>query len=295
MPKMGQVSPGDVEAAIAAHKADPSAHHAKYTDAEAGAIAAAVVAAHAALATVHQDAPALIATHTEIADAHHARYTDAEASAIADARLAIHAALATVHQDAPALIAAHAAIAGAHHAKTTSFTELTDRAGKDKLNWALNKLLLGAGPAADPTEIDLPVGGYTEGARVYHNVAQSIPKNVWTPLVFNSERYDTDTIHSTVTNNSRLTCKTAGKYVIVGNFEWADIPPTTYMRIILNDEITIGYAGYYTYVPEPIVSTVYDLAVNDFVELSVWQGSGSAVDVPSVAEYSPEFMMQRIG
>ena len=251
MPKMGQVSPGDVDAAIAAHAAIPDAHHARYTDAEAGAIAAAVVAAHAALATVHQDAPALIAVH--------------------------------------------AAIAAAHHAKTTSFTELTDRAGKDKLNWALNKLLLGAGPDADPTEIDLPVGGYTEGARVYHNVAQSIPPKVWTPLAFNSERYDTDTIHSTVTNNSRLTCKTAGKYVIIGNIKWAALPPASYMIIYLNDEIIIGYVGYWTSISELIVSTVYDLAVNDFMELKVYQGSDNAIDVPSVAEYSPEFMMQRIG
>ena len=40
-----------------------SDHHVKYTDAEAQAIADAQIAIHAALATVHQDAPALIATH----------------------------------------------------------------------------------------------------------------------------------------------------------------------------------------------------------------------------------------
>jgi hypothetical protein len=39
------------------------------------------VAAHAALPTVHQDAPALIATHKADASAHHAKYTDAEARA----------------------------------------------------------------------------------------------------------------------------------------------------------------------------------------------------------------------
>jgi hypothetical protein len=40
------------------------------------------VDAHAALPTVHQDAPALIATHKADASAHHAKYTDAEVRAV---------------------------------------------------------------------------------------------------------------------------------------------------------------------------------------------------------------------
>lgn len=55
----------------------------------------AAIAAHAALATVHQDAPALINTHKGDASAHHARYTDAEADARADAKVATHAGLFT--------------------------------------------------------------------------------------------------------------------------------------------------------------------------------------------------------
>jgi len=104
------------------------------------------LATHAALPTIHQDAPALIAVHQAIAAAHHvkytdaevtaiangliavhmaiaaahhARYTDLEAEAVADTQIAIHAALSTVHQDAPALIATHAADDDAHHAKFT--------------------------------------------------------------------------------------------------------------------------------------------------------------------------------
>ncbi|MBA7559837.1 hypothetical protein ES708_01453 [subsurface metagenome] len=65
---------------------------------EAGAAAA--IATHAALATVHQDAPALILTHKGDASAHHARYTDAEAAAVADALIATHAA---IHVGLPAI------------------------------------------------------------------------------------------------------------------------------------------------------------------------------------------------
>ena len=75
------------------HAANPAAHHAKYTDAEAAAVSAALITIHTAIATAHQDAPALIATHTANPAAHHAKYTDAEAKAQAEgAKLDAHAA-----------------------------------------------------------------------------------------------------------------------------------------------------------------------------------------------------------
>ncbi|MBA7638663.1 hypothetical protein ES703_46319 [subsurface metagenome] len=245
------------------------------------------------------DIEALIAIHAAIAAAHHARYTDLEAAAIAAALIADHADLATVHQDAPNLIANHKAIAAAHHAKTTLFTELTDRAGKDKLNWALNKLLLGAGPDADPTEIDVPVGGYTEGARVTHSVDQDIPNATTTTLAFDEERYDTDAIHDNTVFNSRLTCKTAGKYLIIGSIVWeGSAIGSRYIHIRLNGVTIIAYhlwgvsndLGH-----RPFIATIYDLAVTDYVELRVRQQSGVALNVFRSGESSPLFMMQRIG
>ncbi len=115
MPKMGQVTPGDVNAAIAAHAADPDAHHDKYTNAEA----VTAMGAKADDNPLHHDkAEEWGATeHTAIGNnaPHHARYTDAETAAVADAAIAVHAALPTVHQDAPALIATHKADPSAHH------------------------------------------------------------------------------------------------------------------------------------------------------------------------------------
>src|SRR5678815_4874680 len=55
-------------------------------------------------------------------------------------------------------------------------------------------------------------------ARVYHNTTQSIANNTNVALAFNSERFDTDTIHDLSTNNSRLTCRTAGTYLLLGHF-----------------------------------------------------------------------------
>lgn len=67
----------EVDDLITAHAAVAAAHHAKYTDAEADARAAALISTHAALPTVHQDAPALISTHASNAAAHHAKTIDA--------------------------------------------------------------------------------------------------------------------------------------------------------------------------------------------------------------------------
>ncbi|GAI45580.1 unnamed protein product, partial [marine sediment metagenome] len=42
-------------------------------------------------------------------------------------------------------------------------------------------------------------------------------------------------------------------------------------------------------------STIYDLSVGDYVELLAFQTSGDVLDVSYAGNYSPEFMMHRIG
>jgi hypothetical protein len=55
-------------------------------------------------------------------------------------------------------------------------------------------------------------GGFTEMCRVYISSAQSIPDTTQTTVSFDSESYDTDTMHEGVTNPSRITLATTGKY-----------------------------------------------------------------------------------
>ena len=135
------------------------------------------------------------------------------------------------------------------------------------------------------------------GARVYNNAAISIP-NTGADLTFNSERYDTDNIHDISTNPSRLTCKTAGKYLIIGNIEWApNNNGVRDARIVLNGTTIIGIVrvaaagGSYF----QVVSTIYDLSVNDYVVLHAYQDGAGALNVNSSGNFSPEFMMQKIG
>ncbi|TPW09516.1 MAG: hypothetical protein FD130_2496, partial [Halothiobacillaceae bacterium] len=60
-------------------------------------------------------------------------------------------------------------------------------------------------------------GGVDISARAYNAGNQSIPNAVWTTLNLNAEDYDTDTIHDLVTNPTRMTSKTAGKYVVLAS------------------------------------------------------------------------------
>jgi hypothetical protein len=43
-----------------------------------------------------------------------------------------------------------------------------------------------------------------------------------------------------------------------------------------------------------VVTALYDLAVNDYVELHVRQNSGISLNVAASSNYSPEFMMTRV-
>jgi Tfp pilus assembly protein FimT len=139
---------------------------------------------------------------------------------------------------------------------------------------------------------------FQPAARVFHNAAQSITSATTTAIAFNSERYDTDTIHDTVTNNSRLTCKTAGKYAITGQVEFASSATGNRQLFLrLNGATTIAYktqAAVNGLITNMDVSTQYDLAVNDYLEVLVWQDSGGSLNVNSSGNNSPEFMMARV-
>lgn len=55
---------------------------------------------------------------------------------------------------------------------------------------------------------------------VYHTITQTIPFDTWQTLFFNEERYDTDSMHDTLQNTSRITFKTSGIYLVTLNIVW---------------------------------------------------------------------------
>ncbi|MBA7662910.1 hypothetical protein ES703_70943 [subsurface metagenome] len=140
---------------------------------------------------------------------------------------------------------------------------------------------------------------YWQGSRVHHQYHQTIAHGVYTTLAFNLERYDTDNIHDNVVSNSRLTCQTAGKYIIVGNIGWEEVA-VGYRRILLKLNGTTYIAANSMWPPDvstpfQLVTTIWDLAITDYVELVVRQNSGGNLTVYAISPNTPEFQMQRIG
>lgn len=137
-------------------------------------------------------------------------------------------------------------------------------------------------------------------ARVYHNAAQSIPNATLAALSFNSERFDTDSIHSTSSNTSRLTCNTAGLYLITGAVAFdANAAGIRSLRVRLNgatylanQQVNASGGGLDSMLT---VSTLYQMAAGDYVEMVVYQNSGGSLNCQSASNYSPEFGMVKVG
>jgi hypothetical protein len=116
-----------------------------------------------------------------------------------------------------------------------------------------------------------------DACRAYMSANTAIPTTEWTTIALDAELYDNHTMHDLVTNNSRITCKTAGLYLICSCVTWADGVAAGALRgqgLRLNgatiSEVQYAkaiYAGNSN-------SLVYPLAVNDYVELKVYQDSG---------------------
>ena len=124
---------------------------------------------------------------------------------------------------------------------------------------------------------------FDKGARVYNSAAQSIGDSSATALTFDTEAYDTDTIHDTGSNTSRMTCNTAGTYSIKGHFTFS-ASDTGYRRLYfyLNNATVIADAKISADTGGTTViitlSTEYELAATDYVEAFVVQTSGDALN-----------------
>ena len=147
-----------------------------------------------------------------------------------------------------------------------------------------------------------PSGGVDKSCYAYSSAEQSITTNTHTAINFEKELFDTDTIHDLVTNNSRLTCKTAGKYVITTNTGWNPAAGGRRLWELYKDGTAgtlLAYAELGT-IPDasswPMMSlaTIADLAVNDYVEIYVYQSSGGAVTSRVPGTGIPNLAMMKI-
>jgi len=141
----------------------------------------------------------------------------------------------------------------------------------------------------------LPTGdwlpGNDIGARVFRTSSQSIPSGTQTAIAFTGARYNASGIW-TAGAPTRFTCNTAGKYLIGGCLSTDPngsgvrqigifLNGTTYIALHQGDNNMIHCA----------VSCVYNLAVNDYLQLITYQDSGVALNVIPYTAHSPEFYM----
>ncbi len=131
--------------------------------------------------------------------------------------------------------------------------------------------------------------------RVYKSAAQSINSGAATAITFDTERYDTDTMHSTVSNTTRITFTTAGVYSVGASIEFAAsaVGNTRVLAIKLNGTTFIAFEQE---APVPgglgstnmTTETEYKFAAADYVEFIVQQDSGGPLNIDSAGNYTPE-------
>lgn len=105
--------------------------------------------------------------------------------------------------------------------------------------------------------------------RVYQNSGTSLT-TTYAALAFQVESFDTDTMHDNSTNNSRITIKTAGKYMVTGNLNVATSGRQVGLQIVVNGTTVIAQGKGSPNSPAPSgtsVAALYEFAVNDYIEL----------------------------
>lgn len=123
------------------------------------------------------------------------------------------------------------------------------------------------------------------GCRAYNNTTQSIPNSTVTALTLNSEEFDTDGIHSTVSNTSRMTIPSglAGKWYFHAMTDIAS-GGSAGVRAIWFYKNGASLRGTASLMPstnsnvKPHTSCIVDLAVGDYIEAVVFQSSGGSLN-----------------
>lgn len=139
--------------------------------------------------------------------------------------------------------------------------------------------------------------GIIPSVRVYNSANISIPNSTNTVLTFNKEHWDTDKMHSTVSNTGRLTCRTAGIYTIFTNIVFdnnASGERVVNFRLNGSTMIASDRRPGHGWV-NMLLSTEYKLNANDYLEVIVYQNRGGSLNVIRSNDYSPVFGMTRIG
>lgn len=152
-------------------------------------------------------------------------------------------------------------------------------------------------PATYKAAIDAAIAALADkGALVYRNTDQSISTSSSTTLNWDLEDYDTDSIHDTVTNNSRLTVPTGVTRVrAYGLAIWqAHSSGYRHVRILKNGATTYNGLGAQTSNSNAgsaehnmqVSTAIIDVVAGDYFEMSAYQTSGSTLNIEGGVNHS---------
>lgn len=129
--------------------------------------------------------------------------------------------------------------------------------------------------------------------RVYNSANISIPDATNTGLTFDTERFDNDTMHSTVSSTGRITFTTAGIYEVGANVLFdSNATGVRELFIALGASVTIANMKVDASATEGVslsVVTEYSFSAGQYIEAVVRQNSGGALNVVSTGNWTPEF------
>lgn len=143
---------------------------------------------------------------------------------------------------------------------------------------------------ADAAAARTTLGVAFVGCSAYRTTNLSIDNETFTAVTLpDGENFDTDTMHSTASNTSRITVPATGYYLITASCQFAvngtGIRAFNFRKNGTTD-VTTGMAGWTadptigaTYGNSVNGSVVASLAASDYVELMAYQSSGGALNV----------------
>ncbi len=116
-----------------------------------------------------------------------------------------------------------------------------------------------------------------------------------TMLTFDTEWWDTDDIHSTLSNTGRLTAPVDGLY-LVGGACLTTMYDALRLSIRLNGTaVAMTRSGEGGFVTSCAITTVVNMQAGDYVTLHGYQNESGGLYVDADGYWSPSFWMVRIG
>lgn len=177
--------------------------------------------------------------------------------------------------------------------------------GKATTDNLTNKTLTGASIDSTSTLNAVSVGLITNPPRckIFKSAVASVPDATYTLVTWNSEDYDTDTMHNTSSQTSRIVATTAGLYMVTVQLAWAS--NATGGRAVDVRKNSAGSATGGTRVAQAmvpaqgntahVVAVTFDvqMSATDYLEFFAWQSSGGALNLYSDGSSANTFAQAR--